>query len=373
MNLDIYQQNKIKITVGDKSQSVEISQNAVKAGFLKKFPDSSLSVFIYLITHLKNDNSVFVDPSTITDQLPYKLKTIIKALNYLEKNDIITILQEKSSGSEENLYIKINLENLILEQTNKNLKTTDNNSNNDTGTDAGGTNSDINSTTNNLNSRKDLKLALINFIPFDKDKQKVTEDIEQWLKDFEPKQVKELIRRVNKWQHNTNSTTDKAFYYLKAIVKDWYEKEIFSYDRLQYFDQLYRETKKLAKIYGIKPQNLNSVQMQTFKNWLTEDFALSMEVVQFAIKEAIKRKKDGQPSLKYIEDNFIKPWKKAGIRNKKQAQKVLNSSYNKKENQKENSSNSNKKTQFNSKKQSSDIQWEDFPWNVDKISQGGLL
>jgi len=95
--------------------------------------------------------------------------------------------------------------------------------------------------------------------------------------------------------------------------------------------------------------------METFKNWISGKNGLSFSLAKFAIKEAIKRKKDGQPSLKYIEDNFINPWKKANIKNNEQARKYLN---------KKNILN---KTQQNKKKKSA--QWNDFSWNFNDFQE----
>lgn len=63
--------------------------------------------------------------------------------------------------------------------------------------------------------------------------------------------------------------------------------------------------------------------MEIFQSWLTGDFPLSKSVACFAIQQAIRRKKGARPSLKYIEDNFISPWKQARIKSIDQAEALL--------------------------------------------------
>lgn len=108
--------------------------------------------------------------------------------------------------------------------------------------------------------------------------------------------VKELIRRVDKWLNKYNNPVDKAFPYLTGIIDDWYQKGISSYQELQYFDNLYRETRELAELYGLsKWHNIKPVHMETFNRWLKEDYPLSVDVVKLAIQEAFQRKKTDNP------------------------------------------------------------------------------
>ena len=368
--LNIFQQNNVKITGDEISQSIEIDKEVIDNGFLKNFPDSTLSIFLYLTTHIKNNNSVTIKPANISECLPFKLKTIIKGLNYLEENDIINVIHNENNPS---FKIKINFESISQSRNDSGIEDSDKNTENTNSENIDLPYKDI--IRKDSVSIKELTEVLVSFIPFDKKKEEIKNNINQWIEDFETEVLQELIRRVLKWQKNTNHTKEKAFYYMKAIIEDWYDKEVFTYDRLQYFDQLYRETRELANIYGVKSYNLDSVQMKTFKNWLTDDFALSLSVAKYAIRQAIKRKKDGQPSIQYIEDNFIKPWKKAEIRTVHQAKKYLESNRksNNDSNNSHNSTTNTTETQSNVSNDNSKTQnksdWDDFSWDLDELMQ----
>ncbi|MFW6269412.1 MAG: DnaD domain protein [Bacillota bacterium] len=360
--VEIIKQNKIHITGDTNSHSVEIDKDVIDNGFLKKFPDSTLAIFLYLITHLNQKNKALIEPSTISDFLPCDLQSVVKGLNYLKENDIINIVHNK----EKPLEIKINFETISSSSNQNKSNNIDNNNNSSSSKNKDLPYSSI--LEKNSLTVKEITEALISLIPPDKKKEKIIENINQWVVDFESEVLKELIRRVSKWQKNTNHTKDKAFYYMKAIIDDWYDKEIFTYDRLQYFDKLYRETKELAQVYGVNWHNLKSVQMQTLQSWLTDDFALSLDLAKFAIKQAIKRKKDGEPSLQYIEDNFIKPWKKQQIKNIAEAKKYLAANRST-----GNSDKSNNSTQKSTKKSdlSSPSDWNQFSWNLEELIRGG--
>ncbi len=375
-NFEIYQQKSIKLGVPgiENNQIVEISQKAVQAGLLNNFPGKTLSIFLYLITNIDNNNSAFINPSNITEYLPYKLKDIIESLNKLEKKGFIDIIQNNNdSKSRDGFNLKINLEKinsvLAKNQNSKNNATeNDNQINNPKNSETRQTKSKIDKqnseTKNQLNNinKTQLENILKSYIPSEKEEEKIIKNINQWLEDFSIPVLKELIRRVEKWQNNTDTPDDKAFFYLRAIIEDWYDKEIYDYQQLQNFDQLYRETKQLAQTYGInKWKNVETVQMQTFKNWLTEDFALSVSVAKYAIKQAIKRKKDGQPSLKYIEDNFINPFKQAKVKNVDEAKQYLKSGSSKHKNSKQNKN----KTNYNTDNMDN---WNKFEWDLDKIN-----
>lgn len=121
---------------------------------------------------------------------------------------------------------------------------------------------------------------------------------------------------------------------------------------------MYRETKILAETYGFKKwKKLNPVHMETFKNWISGKNGLNLAVAKFAIKEAIKRKKDGQPSLKYIEDNFIKPWKNAGIKNINQARKFLKNKHN------------SQQKHIKTTKKDKSVQWNNFSWDFNNFQE----
>ncbi|MFW5984929.1 MAG: DnaD domain protein [Halanaerobiaceae bacterium] len=350
--IDIYQQQTLKITSGKKSQSVELGADIIEAGFLHKFPGPTLAIFLYLITHFEGNNYFITTTiETICRNVPYEIKKVNEGLNLLQENDIIMI--NKLDDKNEELQIYINFEKVadLSEDKKPDNKTTNQKDNN----------SSASSTESGQRNEHNQQEILKSFIPEDLDNRAALKEIDKWQNDFDKKVIQELIRRVKKWQKNNNHDTKQAYYYLKTIIEDWYDKEIFSYERLQHFDQLYRETKELAQTYGLNNwKNVNTVQMKTFKSWLTDDFSLSLEVAKLAIKEAIKRKKDGQPSLKYIEDNYIIPWKNAEIKTTQQAKNYLAENRN---------SNHRQSTQQNDKTETTS--WDTFPWKINKITQGG--
>lgn len=306
--------------------SVEISSQAIENGFLKLFPGPGLAIFIYLITNCDEKGYLETNPTIISSYLPddYELTDINETLKFFEKNDIIEFppLRQgdytyrlklnfdkiegflnrgfipsqpdniRSTGKKNTYYNKTELRNLVLKNT--------------------------------APTQQELYQALLTFVPPDDNLEAPLEEIEKWLETFEPELLQELIRRVVKWIEKYDNPPEKAFHYLKGILDDWYQKEIFDYKRLQHFDRLYRETRELASAYGINDwQNVKPVHMEIFLSWLTEGYPLSTALVKYAIKEAFRRKSDGHPSLKYIEDNFIIPWKEARIKTINEARAFL--------------------------------------------------
>ncbi len=317
--IKITRQRKLKISnnIDDDPLTVEIGKSAVDNGLLKHLPDSTLAIFLYLVTHLEKGMYVQTNPVIISSYLPdkYNVETIKKGLNYLSRHDIINISDERDGGYTSRIYLNLHkLEEL-----------TSSSGGESTGEELINKEELRHRVINKPSvSRQELIRALVTFIPSGKEIALTREKINHWLDDFDSRMIQELIRRVDKWIQQNNNPPEQAFNYLQGIIADWYRKEITSYKRLKYFDQLYRETKDLAYTYGITNwQNLKPVHMETFKRWLSEDFALSISIAKFAIKEAIRRKKDGQPSLKYIEDNFILPWKKAGIKSVEEARAFM--------------------------------------------------
>src|SRR6056297_2925627 len=176
------------------------------------------------------------------------------------------------------------------------------------------------------------------------------------VNDFEAKLIKELVRRTYKWVNKNNKNKKEGFYYVDGIVDDWYSKEIFDYERIKYFDKLYRDTNELAKCYGFKNwHNINKAQMEIFHSWLNDKDGLSLTIAKYAIKEAFRKKSDGQPSLKYIEDNFIIPLKENNTKSKSQAKKVLNN-------------NSFQAEQTDQTNKGSETSWETFEWDIEDLN-----
>ncbi|MFW5995775.1 MAG: DnaD domain protein [Halanaerobiaceae bacterium] len=331
--INISQNRKTRIICKDEQRSVEIGKTAIDRGLLKRLPEPTLSIMLYLLTRCSENNRVLTNATKISSYIPYSTEKIKNGLQKLNQDDIIYISDEKNGNHE--AEISINPEKLL----GKNLCSKQEEQN---GEDS---------------ARAELRHALHGFIPPGKT-ELLADSMERWLDDFDNNQLLELVRRVNKWRNNNSRTKKETFYYLQGIIDDWYEKKIFSYKRLQHFDRMFRETRELARLYGFKNwQNVSPAQMEIFRNWLNDKNALSFNVIKLAIKEAVKRKKDGRPSLQYIEDNFITPWKKAGIKSVKQAQNYLNNS------NRNNSTNVRHKTERNKNP------WDNFTWDFNDLQR----
>lgn len=331
---------KIRICCDDEKQSVELGKKSIKNGFLKSLPGPSLPVLLYLLTHLGHQTSVKTNPVIMAGFLALDRENIKKGLNILEKNGFINIKKDKEGDYR--YKIKLDLDKLAnscdSEDNILNKKLSE---------------SKKNVSENNLENNN-LKKSLLSFLPQEINQKLIDEEVDQWLNDFEPKMIKELIRRVKKWSTNNNKDNKEVFYYLHGIVDDWYSKNIFTYDRLKHFDRMFRETNQLAKCYGLKNwYNVSESQMEIFYSWLNNGNGINLSLAKFAIKEAFKRKSDGQPSLKYIEDNFITPLKESNIKNIKQAKKLFNQDL-----------------KDISTKESNDDQnkWEVFEWHIEDLN-----
>ncbi len=315
-------QKKISFFSEADQQIIELGNTVIEQGFLKAFPGTSLAIFLYLITHLNGDNCLQTNTTLISSYLPAELeRTAIEAgLNYLAQHDLIEISPRRKGDYRYTITVKVeNLSNLAgLAPVNSDGQEDEDNNFKERVKNRQRV---IKQTTS---GPAEIKKALLSFLPNGSDPRLVGEQIDQWLESFELPVLQELIRRVDKWNNKNHAAGEQAFNYLSGIVDDWYRKEIFNYQRLQYFDQLYRESRELASAYGIKNwQNLTSSHLEVFKSWLSKDFPLSKSVACFAIQEAIKRKKGACPSLQYIENNFISPWKQARIKSIEQAKAYL--------------------------------------------------
>jgi hypothetical protein len=98
--------------------------------------------------------------------------------------------------------------------------------------------------------------------------------------------------------------------------------------------------------------------MEIFYDWLNDENGINLSIAKFAVKEAFKRKSDGQPSLKYIEDNFIIPLKENDIKNIDQAKQVLNNDSIQKDTQ----------NQTNGEDSGQKSGWETFEWDIEDLN-----
>ena len=348
-NIKLIEHKKIRICCDNEKQSVELGRESINHGFLKTLPGPALPVFLYLITHLDDNNFIKTNPAILAGFLALDREKIKEGLNILDNNNYIDLTEKKEGNY--TYKIKLNL-NKIVGATyckNENAKQEDLRE------------FRIKVLENKIKNlkEKDFQKALISFLPDGVEHSLIEEEIEHWLQDFDKQMIKELIRRVDKWINKNNKNSKEGFYYLHGIVDDWYNKEIFDYDRLKYFDRMYRETNELARCYGLKNwYNVSESQMEIFYDWLNDENGINLSIAKFAVKEAFKRKSDGQPSLKYIEDNFIIPLKENDIKNIDQAKQVLNNDSIQKDTQKE--------TNVEDSGQKSG--WETFEWDIEDLN-----
>lgn len=359
--LSISEHKKTVIKSNKCKHSLEIGDCAIDNGLLLHFPGSTLAIFLYLVTHIDDNYIIETNPTSISSYLPDNCnpESINEDLNYLKKHGIIEIAEKRDGDY--TYCIKLNISKLGKKL--KKDKKISNSNNSQTFKNKQGLkciyydNREIRKKIISLPrpSRSELFQAILTFIPPEENISVLERTISQWLEDFDSDMIKELLRRVDKWLIKYNNPKDKAFHYLKGIIDDWYQKGISTYQELQHFDKLYRETRKLAELYGLpKWHNVKPIHMETFNRWLQEDYPLSTEVVKLAIQEAFRRKKDGQPSLQYIEENFIKPWKKNRVRDCQQARVLI---------KKDKNYPAKKKISFKSETNNA---WDNFAWDFEK-------
>jgi len=89
--INIKQQKKINICSDEDLFSIEIGRSVIDNGLLKQFPGSTLPIFLYLISHLENDNYVNTNTTIISSYLPdsFELKEIEEGLKLLQKLELI--------------------------------------------------------------------------------------------------------------------------------------------------------------------------------------------------------------------------------------------------------------------------------------------
>ncbi len=165
-------------------------------------------------------------------------------------------------------------------------------------------------------SEQELVKGLVLILAPEKLTGHLREEIEEIMTSFHPEIVRELIRRVKKALEDNPDL--KPLPYLRAIVREWVKNGIKGPEDLQNADRLHRETYELAMEFGLsRAWEMSPSHREVLLSWITarddQDFALSVEVARWAIQEAMRSKRDGRPSLNYIERNFIQPLKKARV------------------------------------------------------------
>jgi len=295
----------VDLSEADSRQLLTLGDSLIEKGFLRQFSGTETKVLLYLLTHRKEASEIEIELPLAAGALGMEIEDLKSALKGLAGTGIIS----RQPTAENNFFrCFLSLEAVLMETENKKVV--------EESSTAG---AEIRKQLINSNSasKNEIAAALISFLPPASRNIHRREEIKSWLNDFEPRMLKELVRRVDKWLKRQGATDhlQGAYAYLKAIIDSWYQEEITTYEKLQQQDKLHRETKELARAYGIRSFSSNTAQLKTFQSWLSGEQALSKELALAAIREAVRRKRDGQPSLKYVEDNFINPIKELGINN----------------------------------------------------------
>jgi len=371
----IYYKKNIDLSEPESRQLLTFGDSLIEKGFLRQFSGDETKVLIYLLTHLKEDNEIEIELPLAAGALGLKIKNLRKIISNLAVTGIIN--RETAEGeSFFNSYLNLKA---VIEKKEESEQFTN--------VSTAGAGSEVRKQLINSNSasENEIAAALISFLPPNNRNIHRREEIKSWLNDFENKMLKELVRRVDKWlkRQGGSDHLQGAYAYLKAIIDNWYQEEITTYEKLQKQDKLHRETKELARAYGIRSFSSNTAQLKTFQSWLSGEQALSKELALAAIREAVRRKRDGQPSLKYVEDNFINPIKELGISSladfRRWLQKEMdqkssepdrrdqNTSKNK--NKKEDKNKSDKSKTKNSDENNDNYKWKDFFIDFDKYKE----
>jgi len=368
-----YYKKNIDLSEAESRQLLTLGDSLIEKGFLRQFSGDETKVLIYLLTHLKKDNEIEIELPLAAGALGLKIKNLRKIISNLA---VIGIISQKAAEGENFFSSFLNLEAVI-----KQKEETEQFRNNS----AAGSEVRQQLINSNSASEKEIAAALISFLPPANRNIHRREEIKSWLNDFETPMLKELVRRVDKWlkRQGGSDHLQGAYAYLKAIINNWYQEEITSYEKLQKQDKLHRETKELARAYGIRSFSSNTAQLKTFQSWLSGEQALSKEVALAAIREAVRRKRDGQPSLKYVEDNFVNPIKELGISSLADFRRWLQKEMDQKsaEPDRRDQNKSNKKESKNKSEQSNksktnnpdendgNYKWKDFFIDFDKYKE----
>lgn len=302
------------------SQSIEITKEAITSGFLTNFTGEMLSVYLYILTHLKKDLTLTTTMNDLNNLLAGNSLEVKTALTMLETADYIKIVE-----NEDWTQLTISLSNLRAENLAQAQPE-------DLVVNGQPTACKRNDSLleylfrQKTFSEKDLVRAISSMVPAQGLTQTFRQEIEYWFQTFEKDVIKELIRRTDEtWQRDPDLNCQA---YMRKIANEWIADQIFTTSDLEKSDKMYRQIKTLLKEFGIDRQKeMTRTHWQTVYSWINhesdQDFALSLHVAKFAIQEAIRRKSDGRPSMNYIEDNFITPFKAKKVKTIEEARSIL--------------------------------------------------
>lgn len=328
-------------------QSVELTQEAIEAGFLKELPGSQLAVYLYLLTHVNQDFFLITNPTIIASLLPYTPLEVERGLKLLEAQGYITLAEDGAtdkyiislartpgaaelavSSTPSRVEIDSGLEQIaavaVAEVGKKAFATS---TESEPGKEAPPRVEAVEYILRQkVFSEEDLVRAITNMINSEHLTPSLRQEIDYWFKTFDKEVIKELIRRTYEAYQRNPEFQSQA--YIRKIANEWIAGQIFSLADLSEKDKIYRETRQLLEEYGIENyKDITRTHSATIYNWIAseseQDFALSIEVARFAIQEAIRQKSDGRPSLTYIENNFIKPFKENKVKTVEEAREYL--------------------------------------------------
>ena len=369
-----YYKKSIDLSEAESRQLLTLGDSLIEKGFLRQFSGDQTKVLIYLLTHLKEANKIEIELPLAAGALGLEIEALKNSLSGLAATGVI----DQQPAEEQNFFhCVLSLKAVLSKNKNENRAAE---------STASGAEVRKQLIKSNSASESEIAAALISFLPPASRNIHRREEIKSWLQDFEPQMLKELVRRVDKWlkRQGGGDHLQGAYAYLKAIIDNWYQEEITTYEKLQEQDKLHRETKELARAYGIRSFSSNTAQLKTFQSWLSGEQALSKELALAAIREAVRRKRDGQPSLKYVEDNFINPIKELGISSladfRRWLQKEMDGQAAAADSRDQNNSDSNAKKQKKSANQSENkkseqkndensYKWKDFFIDFDKYKE----
>lgn len=327
-------------------QSIELTQEAVEAGFLKELPGSQLAIYLYLLTHVNQDFFIITNPTIIASLLPYTPLEVERGLKMLEAQGYITLSENGvtdkyiislartpvSAGvvtpsDPSRVAIANGLEQIAAEVAATGSVEQKAAPNTEPAQDASPKVEAVEYILRQkVFSEEDLVRAITNMIHSEHLTPSMRQEIDYWFKTFDKEVIKELIRRTYEAYQRNPDFQSQA--YIRKIANEWVAEQIFSLADLGEKDKIYRETRQLLEEYGIENyKDITRTHSATIYNWIAseseQDFALSIEVARFAIQEAIRQKSDGRPSLTYIENNFIKPFKENRIKTVEEAREYL--------------------------------------------------